>query len=153
MKLTSHKRIAADILKCSTSRIYFDTEHLEEIKEAITKQDMRELINANIVQKKQIKGISRARANKNLVQKRKGRRQGPASRGGKRTARLPKKEAWMAKVRVQRRFLKELKDKEIITKQIYRDLYLKSKGGFFRSVRHIKFYLEDKGLTNDKQKA
>ena len=154
MKLTSQKRIAAQLLKCSESRIYFDPEHLDDVKEAITKQDMRELINANIVQKKPIKGVSRVRANKKLKQKRKGRQQGMGSRKGKRTARLPGKEMWMAKVRAQRKFLKGLKVKKLITLEVFWDLYRKSKGGFFRSVRHIKYYLNDKGLIkNGKQKA
>ncbi len=154
MKLTSQKRIAAQLLKCSEDRVYFDPEHLEEIKEAITKQDMRELINANIVQKKPIRGVSRARANKKLLQKRKGRQQGPGSRKGKKTARLSGKDQWMARVRAQRKFLKELKIKKIISVDVFRDLYRKSKGGFFRSVRHIKYYLNDKGLGKDgKQKA
>jgi large subunit ribosomal protein L19e len=154
MDLSSQKRIAGEILKCSTKRVFFDNEHLDQIKEAITKQDMRELINANIVQKKQIKGISRVRANKIVEQKKKGRRQGAGSRRGKKTARVSKKEAWMAKVRVQRKFLKGLKEKEMVSIKMFRELYLKSKGGFFRSVRHIKYYMKDKGLFEDgKQKT
>lgn len=154
MDLSSQKRIAVEILKCGADRVYFDSEHLDQIKEAITKQDMRELINANVVQKKPIKGISRVRANKTLKQRRKGRRQGAGARKGKKTARLSGKDAWMAKIRAQRKFLKGIKDKNMVSIKTYRNLYLKSKGGFFRSVRHIKYYMKDKGLFEDgKQKA
>jgi ribosomal protein L19E len=37
-----------------------------------------------------------------------------------------------------------LKEKKIIDDKLYRELYLKSKGGFFRSKRHIKIYLEER---------
>ena len=50
-------------------------------------------------------------------------------------------------MRTQRGFLKELKEKKIVTGLIYRQLYRKSKGGFFRSKRHIKLYVEEHDLT------
>jgi len=152
MRLTSQKRIAGSVLKCSVKRIHFDPEHLNDIKEAITKQDMRELINANIVQKRQIKGISRARANKILKQKRKGRKKGYGSRKGTKTARLPRKEAWMAKIRAQRNYIKTLREKKKIDTALFRDLYMKSKGGYFRNVRHIQFYLTERGIIKDVNK-
>ena len=43
MKLNTQKRIAATILECSPSRVILDEERLEEIKEAITKTDIRGL--------------------------------------------------------------------------------------------------------------
>ena len=42
--------------------------------------------------------------------------------------------------------MKYLREKEIIEKKVYRDLYLKSKGGFFRSKRHLKLYIDEHGL-------
>ena len=98
-----------------------------DIKEAITKFDIKTLITNGVIKAKPVKSVSRVRARKQLVQKRKGRRQGPGSRKGKSTARLPKKLAWINRIRIQRAFLKELKEKGIITKTIYRELYLKSK--------------------------
>ena len=47
-----------------------------------------------------------------------------------------------------RAFLKELRDKGIISKEDYRVLYAKVKGGFFRSKRHIKLYIADQGNHN-----
>ncbi len=46
------------------------------------------------------------------------------------------------KIRNQRKFLKELKDKKIVNKRVSSDLRSKAKGGFFRSKRHIKIFLE-----------
>jgi ribosomal protein L19E len=49
----------------------------------------------------------------------------------------------MNNVRVQRAFLRLLSEKNIITRKAFRELYLKSKGGYFRSRRHIKLYLQE----------
>ena len=56
----------------------------------------------------------------------------------------------MSRVRLQRMFLKDLKDKKMINKNTFRDLYKKSKGGFFRSKRHIKIYLDEHDLIKKK---
>jgi len=147
MKLKLQKRLAADILKCSEKRIWFDPTRLEDIKEAITKIDVRSLINDRAIKKKPVKGVSRVRARKIALQKRKGKRKGAGSKKGKKTARLSKKAAWIRKIRIQREFLKELRDKGLVSKSDYHSLYQKSKGGFFRSKRHIKLYLEERGLV------
>ena len=151
MQLNTQKRLAAQILKCSKNRIWFDQDRLEDIKESITKADIRSLIGDNAIKEKPAKGVSRARARKIALQKRKGRRKGHGSRKGKKTARLRKKIAWANSIRIQRRFLKELRDKGIITKSTYQNLYLKAKGGFFRSKRHIKLYIEERNLAKTKK--
>ncbi len=53
----------------------------------------------------------------------------------------------MIKVRTQRKLIKLLKEKKIITPNLYRNLYSKVTGNFFRSRRHIKLYLEEHKLT------
>ena len=152
MKLKTQKRLAADLLKCSKKRVSFDTERLDEIKESITKRDIVGLIKDKAIKKKQAKGISRVRANKIKTQKAKGRRKGPGSKKGKHGARLPRKQAWMNKVRLQRKFIKELKDKEIITSKSYQMLYSKTSGGFFRSRKHIKLYIKENELIKENGK-
>ena len=146
MQLKIQKILAAQILKCSKNKIWLDPSRLDEIKEAITKIDIRNLINQGIIKRKPYVGTSRFRARKRLIQKRKGRRKGLGSRKGKKTARLPRKEKWISKIRLQRKFLKNLKEKGVISKGSYQDIYLKSKGGFFRSKRHLKVYIEEHGL-------
>lgn len=145
--LLFQRRLAADLMKCSGKRVHFDTEALEEIREAITKESVRGLVRDGVITKKPVKGISRGRARAKAVQKRKGRQRGPGSLKGKRTARLPKKAAWASRVRVQRAFIQELRDRGYIPRAAYRMLYLKVKGGFFRSRRHIKLYLEEQKLA------
>ena len=152
MKLNNQKRIAASLLKTSKKNVWLDPTKFEEIKEAITKTDIRALIADKVIKGKPKRGISISRIRKNIIQKRKGRRKGTGSRKGKRTARLPKKKRWMAAIRLQRAFIKELKDKKIITPTTYHTLYLKTKGGFFRSKRHIKLYIKEHNLTKNVKK-
>ena len=149
MKLDTQKRISASILKCSIKRVKFDPERLEEIKESMTKQDLKSLITNKAITIKPIKGTSKVRARKIKIQKGKGRRKGMGSRKGKKTARYPKKLKWMNKIRVQRKFIKKLKENKVITQKLYRDLRSKSKGGFFRSKRHIKIYLNKQKTKNE----
>jgi large subunit ribosomal protein L19e len=151
MKITLQRRLAADILKCSEKRVWFDEDRLDDIKESITKQDIKELINEGVVRQKPVKSISRGRARQAKGQKAKGHRKGHGSRKGKKGARLPRKVMWMSKIRVQRNFLKELREKGHILKSVYRNLYRKAKGGFFRSRRHIKIYAEEHEMFNKKQ--
>ncbi|RME55502.1 50S ribosomal protein L19e [Candidatus Woesearchaeota archaeon] len=151
MKLTSQRRIAAQLLKVGENKVWFDPDRLDEIKEAITKADIRSLISNLAIQAKPDKGISGYRSKKIKVQKSKGRRKGKGSKKGTKKARLPKKDAWMAKVRSQRKFIKELKAKNLIKVNTYRNLYSKIKGGFFRSRKHIKMFLSEKELFNQKK--
>ncbi|MGB9748248.1 MAG: 50S ribosomal protein L19e [Candidatus Woesearchaeota archaeon] len=146
MNLKSKKRIAAKVLECSPKRVIFNQERLDEIKEALTREDIRALIKDRAIIKKPKKSISRFRIKKAKKQKSKGRRKGYGSRKGKKTARLPKKEAWMNKVRMQRALLKRLKEKNMISRKAFRDLYLKVKGGFFRSKSHLLMYIKDNKL-------
>ena|SRR3989344_5386619 len=150
MRLTLQKRIAADILKCSPKRVWIDPVKTPEVKEAVTKQDIRTLINNGIIVKKQKTGQSKFRARKTAEQKKKGRRQGFGSRKGAKKARSPAKQNWMNTIRLQRTFLRLLRNKNILSVDNYRMLLLKSKGGFFRSKRHIKIYINEHDLVAKK---
>ncbi len=147
MKLRVQKRLAASIFRCAEDRVWFDEDRLSDIKEAITKQDLKGLISEGVIRLKPVKSISKGRARHKKGQKSKGLQKKQGSRKGGKKARTPKKETWMAKIRVQRDFLKTLRDGGLLRKGTYQDLYRKSKGGFFRSKRHIKIYIEEKGLA------
>lgn len=152
MKLDAQKRVAAKVLKCGPGRVRFNPAHLHDIKDAITKSDMRLLVSDGLVAAIPKKGISRSRARKIRVQKRKGLRRGSGSRKGTMKAAIGSKEQWMLRVRSQRAFLAELKEKGLLSLADYHMLYRKSKGGFFRSVRHIKLFIDDKRLWQAKPK-
>ena len=147
MKLTLQKRLAARVFKGSKDRVWFDQSHLNDIKDAITKEDIRSLIAQGIIREKPKNITSRFRARKLQTKKSKGLRRGHGSRKGRFTARLPRKSTWITRIRVQRKFIRELFDQQIISKQTYKDFYRKAKGGFFRSRRHIKLFLNDNNLA------
>lgn len=147
MIFKSRKRIAASLLKRSPKRVWLDPKELDDIKEALTKADIRGLINDGVIRGVQKKGVSRVRARQRQQKKRKGQLSGAGKRKGKATARTPKKKRWMSSIRLQRGFLKELREKKMISIATYRNLYMKSKGGFFRSKRHIKIYINEHNLV------
>jgi len=146
MKLTVQKRLAASVLKCSSKRVQFVSERLPDIKEAITKADIRALVSEGLISKVQEKGVSRVRAKHKAEQRKKGLQRGPGKKKGKKTSIVSRKETWMIKIRAQRNFLSELKKKSLLKGGAYKNLYRKSKGGFFRNKRHIKLYLNEHGL-------
>jgi len=146
MDLRLQRRLAAEILDCGINRIWFDPSALEEIASAATKDDIRKLIEKGVIKRKPVKGICRVRINKRKAQRRKGRRRGHGSRKGKKTARMPRKRAWILRIRALRRRLRYLRDKGLIDRKTYRMLYMKAKGGEFRSVAHLNAYLETHGL-------
>jgi len=150
MELKNQKRIAGKILKRSPKRVCFDSTRLEDIKKAITRIDIKSLINEGVIKKVNEKGISKFNARKNKTQKRKRLRSGQGSRKGTKTARAPRKQLWMARIRVQRAFLKRLKEKGHIDSKTHTSLYRKAGGGFFRSKRHLQLYVEENHLAKGK---
>ena len=147
--LDVQRRLAAQILKCGENRVRFDPERLEDIKEAITKTDVRSLIKEGAVSKRRMLSTSKFWARKIKEQKSSGRQKGFGSRKGKKTARLEPKMVWINKIRLQRGFIKSLRDKKLLTSADYHELYMKSKGGFFRSIRHLKLYTKERGLLKN----
>ena len=150
--LDVQRRLAAQVLKCGENRVRFDPARLDDIKEAITKTDIRSLVNEGVISKKRLLNTSRFWARKIKKQKSYGKKKGFGSRKGKKTARLNPKRTWMNKIRLQRNFIKLLRDQAIITNAVYHELYLKSKGGFFRSLRHLKLYTQERGLLKNEQR-
>lgn len=146
MILNVQKRLAADVLRCSAKRVVFDTERLAEIKESITKADIRALVEQGAIRKVPMRGISRARTRLVQLQKRKGKRKGHGSRKGSAGARTNKKRTWVNKVRLQRSYLQNLRTRKIIESAKFVELYKKIKGGFFRSKRHMELYLTEQGI-------
>ncbi|MEM1531759.1 MAG: 50S ribosomal protein L19e, partial [Nitrososphaerota archaeon] len=61
MSLTLQKRLAAELLKCGESRVRFDEERLDEIEAAISREEIKRLIEDGAIYKIQEKGISKGR--------------------------------------------------------------------------------------------
>ncbi len=151
MNLTPQKNIAAKILNVGVKRVWIDPEYEEDLSLALTRDDVRKLIADNIIRRKPIKGVSRGRARILSLQKRRGQRRGQGSRKGKAGARQPSKKVWINKVRSQRRYLRGLRDNQLILPSQYRKLYSKVKGNSFRSVAHLRNTVDDSGIIKKRK--
>ena len=140
------KRLAGKILGVSPIRIWVNPDKLDDIKTAITNTDVRRLIKQGMITKAPLYGGSKVRARARQAQRRRGRRRGIGSRKGTDTSRTPRKETWMSRIRAQRELLQRIRKSELVTPETFKDIYRKAKGGFFRSTRHIKVYLEEQNL-------
>jgi len=152
MNLSVQRRIASEVLGCGLNRVWMDSSKAEEIRMAITREDIRGLVNKGVIKKKQEEGISRHRARKQHIQKKKGRRRGHGTFKGSKFSRYPKKRRWIDTIRPLRRELKRLYSADEISTNVYRKLYGMATGGAFRSVEYMKSYMTDhemiKGESN-----
>jgi large subunit ribosomal protein L19e len=146
VNLIPQKRIASRILGVGINRVWIDPDVEEDLSLALTREDVRKLISDGVIRKKQIRGVSRARARIISKQKKRGQRRGYGSRKGRSGARQSSKEMWIAKVRSQRRYIRGLRDNQLILPTQYRTLYAKIKGNSFRSVTHLRNTVEDLGI-------
>ena len=152
MDLSLQKKLASKILGVGKDRIWIDPNKIQDASKALSRSDILDLIDKGIIKTKSIRGQSRTWANYIKQQKKKGRRRGAGSRKGGRKARLDKKENWIKRIRAIRKLLRELKEKNIIDKKLYRDLYKRAKSNEFKSKRAVLIYLKDLGiLKNEKE--
>lgn len=135
MNLRQKKRLASKILKCGKNKIWIDPEFQEEVNDAITKRDIRNLIKKGAIKKRKEKGQSGKKRRK---------KQGKGSRKGKKGARKNSKREWIKKIRALRKELKSKREKEEISKSEYRKLYKMAKGNFFRNKAHLRNYIQKK---------
>ena len=140
--LTNQKRLAADIMGCGEERVWLDPESQGDVADAITREDVRGLIEDGIVREKRKKGVSRGRARERDEKRKYGHQKGPGTRKGKKGARSDPKDEWKSGVRALRKELRRMKREDEIDATEYRDLYAKAKGGEFDSVRYLKNYVE-----------
>jgi large subunit ribosomal protein L19e len=149
MNLKNQRRMASELLKCGVNRVWVDPNRSEDVSDAITRADVRILINSGTIAARQKKGVSRGRAEFEKAQKRKGRQSGHGSRRGKKGARKPSKERWMQAIRPIRRKLKELRDTGKIDPATYRIYYLKAKGGVFKNKTHLVSHLKSENILKE----
>lgn len=144
--LAIQKRLAAEILKVGKSRVWINPDKIEDVAPAITREDVRGLIDEGVISSKPEIGASRGRYRERQAKRAYGHRKGHGSRKGTKGARRGKKEIWVKKIRILRRRLKALKDEGALTTQTHRKLYQKAKGGEFKNLAHLNSYLETMGV-------
>ncbi len=150
MDASSQKRIAAGLMKCGLSRVRL--RQTEEVEEALTREDIRDLIKEGVIWSVQKKGTSKFASKKKLEQKKKGRMRGDGRRKGTKGARKNDKTKWIEKVRPLRRLLSELKAAGQISIGDYRMLYMRVKGGFFRNKAHLMYFVKEHDMLKDMSK-
>jgi large subunit ribosomal protein L19e len=150
--LKAQKRMAADVLDVGKDRVWMDPEEQAEIADAITREDIRELVDQGTIRAKDAVGNSRGRARERAEKRAYGHRQGAGSRKGKAGGRKKSKDEWISRIRAQRRRLKELRDDGPLDRTTYRELYNKASGGEFDSVDRLEAYIQNQyGITLEDQ--
>jgi large subunit ribosomal protein L19e len=140
--LSAQKRLAADVLDVGRGRVWLDPEVQDEIAEAITREDVRDLVDQGHIRSKDAKSNARGRARERQAKRDYGHRKGAGSRKGKAGARTDSKDDWTSRIRAQRRRLRELRDDGPLDRSQYRELYDKAGGGEFDSVARLEAYIE-----------
>jgi large subunit ribosomal protein L19e len=141
--LSAQKRMAADILDVGKGRLWFDPDEQAEIAEAITREDIRDLVDSGTIRVEGASNNSRGRARERADKKHYGHRTGSGTQKGSAGGRENKKKAWIGRIRAQRRRLRELRDDGTLTPSQYRTLYNKASGGEFDSVDRLEAYAEN----------
>ena len=127
MKLENKKELASKTLGVGKGRIVFNTQRLNEIKEAITKQDIRDLFNDGAILIREIKGGKK-------VERRKLRRRA----GSIRKVVNQRKINYMVMTRKLRSYVKELLGHEKLSKDQFLMLRKEIKTSVFKSKADIK---------------
>jgi len=137
VNIRKKRELIARILNIGANRVRFEPDKLDDVADSITRENLRALIKSGTIWTVKPKGTSRARAQSKIaIRKKHG--MGPGSKKGKRTARTGKKELYVIKVRSMRYYLKVLKDRNDINREMYWLLYKKVNGGQVRTMSHLR---------------
>lgn len=125
------KRLAAKILKVGVDKVFIDSSKIEDVKKAVTRKDIKNLIKKGYIKKlpervsfpykKEVKRVKKGSS-------------------------IKKKTIRVRTVRALRKYLKELKESGKIEKNDYKKVYRWIKGGMFRSRAHMRIFLEQRGI-------
>jgi large subunit ribosomal protein L19e len=141
MNLANKKVLASRALHVGKNKIVFNPEGLNEIKEAITKQDIMNLFNEGIISIKPKSG--RKKIKKRTTKK------GP----GKIKLKVKHRKRDYVKItRKLRKIILTLKNNKTISKELYRDLRKKIKMRFFKSRQNLNDYLKNQKLHSTENK-
>ena len=142
----SKKRLISRVVGVGVHRVRFDTEHLDDVADAITRDDIRSLITANTITIKSFTGTSHGRAQAKRIQKAK-RGAGQGSKKGRKGARVGKKIVYVNKVRALRYILKISKDRKEITNESFKTIYKKIGGNTIRNKAHLRTIIAEEITT------
>jgi large subunit ribosomal protein L19e len=142
VNLKTKRQLVSRILDVGANRVRFDSDHLDDVADAITRDNIRSLLTAKVIEIKSIKGTSRGRAHfKKRQRRRRGTKQG--SKKGRKGARIGKKEVYVKKIRAMRHQLKVSKSRKEITNKDYWNLYKQVGGNQVRNLAHLRSLIEE----------
>ena len=141
--LSAQKRLAADVLDVGKNRVWFDPEAQGEIADAITREDVRDLVDQGLIRTKEKSGNSRGRAKERQQKRAYGHQKGHGSRKGSAGARQNEKQDWESRIRAQRTHLRDLRDSGDLSRTEYRELYNQASGGEFDDVGDLQRYIDN----------
>lgn len=145
MELNKVKTLASKVMKIGRNKVKINDS--EAAREVMTRADVREKINQEVITKKPKKGTSKGRSREKKEKKKKGRMKGRGSKKGAKKAQQNPKREWIKKVRAQRKKLREVKPD--LKEGEYRKLYKRIKGGHFKSKKQLTKYIEEKNLMKE----
>jgi len=134
--------MAAQLMKVGENKVRFNPERLEDVSEALTREDVRALIKSGAVSHIPKKGNSSARIKERLEKKATGKRRGHGSRKGSAKTRIGSKSRWISKIRAIRDEIKKMREDGAIDSSQYRQIYRQAKGNLFHSRRHVREHVE-----------
>jgi large subunit ribosomal protein L19e len=133
MNLRNKKELAARALKVGKERIMFVEARRDEIKEAITKQDIRDLHADGAIRVKEISG-------RKAKVKKKGRR----TTGKIRKKVNTRKQDYVIMTRKLRGYTAEMKKQGKVSPEEVKEIRKRIRNRIFRSKAHLKDYIENK---------
>jgi len=132
MKLENKKELASRALGIGMGRIVFNTNRLSEIKEAITKQDIRDLVADGAIIIREVKG------RKTIVKSNSRRRAGSVRKKIK-----SGKRAYITRTRKMRSLIRQLRSTGKVTEEIYLLIRKEIRASLFRDTVHLKERLKE----------
>ena len=146
VNLRAKKRLVSRIVGVGINRVRFDNDDLDDVADAITRDDIRSLITANTITIKSFTGTSRGRAKiKKIQASKRGTKSG--SKKGTKGARKGKKTVYVKKVRALRYILKISKDRKEITNESFKAIYKKIGGNTIRNKAHLRTVIAEEITT------
>ena len=114
VNLRKKRELISRVLGVGLNRVRFEPDKLDDISDAITREDIRSLVKKGTIWTVKLRGISRSRA------------------------RVGKKDVYVKRTKAMRRHLKILKARNEINRETFWALYKKIKGGNVRSLSHLR---------------
>ncbi len=130
MNLAKKKALAAKTLKVGKERVVFLEPRLEDIKEALTKQDIRDLEKDGAIIVKEIKG------RKKKTEKKRRRGVGKVKKKVNR-----RKQDYVVMTRKLRKYASELKNQGKLSREEVIEIRKRIRNKKFRSKAHLKEYI------------